>query len=39
MTKLDSLEVTWPGPNGKTEKFAGVAVRRYIEITEGKGIS
>ena len=38
-TKLDSLEVTWPGPNGKTEKFTEVPVDRYIEITEGKGIS
>ncbi len=39
VTKLDSLEVTWPGPNGKTERFPEVPVDRYIEITEGKGIS
>jgi enediyne biosynthesis protein E4 len=38
-TKLDWLEVTWPGPNGKTEKFTEVPVDRYIVITEGRGIS
>jgi len=38
-TKLDWLEVKWPGPNGKTEKLAEVPVDRYVVITEGKGIS
>jgi hypothetical protein len=38
-TKLDWLEVKWPGPNGKTDKFTEVPVDRYITIMEGKGIS
>lgn len=38
-TKLDWLEVQWPGPKGKTERFTDVAADRYITITEGKGIS
>jgi hypothetical protein len=38
-TKLDWLEVKWPGPNGKTEKFAELPVDRYVALTEGKGIS
>jgi enediyne biosynthesis protein E4 len=38
-SKVEWLEVKWPGPNGKTEKFAEVPVDRYIAITEGKGIS
>lgn len=38
-TKLDWLEVKWPGPNGKAEKVAAVPVDRSIVITEGKGIS
>jgi len=37
-TKLDWLEVKWPGPNGKTEKFAEMPIDRYVVITEGKGI-
>jgi len=38
-TKLDWVEVKWPGPNGKTEKLAELPVDRYVAITEGKGIS
>ncbi len=37
-TNLDWLEVKWPGPTGKTERFTEVPVDRYITITEGKGI-
>ena len=38
-TKIDWLEVKWPGANGKIEKFAEVPVDRYLVISEGKGIS
>jgi enediyne biosynthesis protein E4 len=38
-TKLDWLEVKWPGPNERNEKFSAVPVDRYIVITEGKGIN
>lgn len=37
--KLDWLEVKWPAPSGKTERFADVPVDRYIVITEGKGLA
>jgi enediyne biosynthesis protein E4 len=33
--KLDWLEVRWPQPSGKTERFTDVPVDRYITITEG----
>jgi len=37
--KIDSLEIQWPQPSGKTEKFTDLPVDRYITITEGKGIA
>jgi len=37
-TKLDFLEVQWPQPSGKTERFSNVPINRYITIEEGKGI-
>ena len=36
-TKIDWLEVQWPQPSGKTERFADVPVDRYITIVEGEG--
>jgi hypothetical protein len=38
-TKLDWLEVRWPGPSGKVEKLQELPVDRYIVITEGKGVT
>jgi enediyne biosynthesis protein E4 len=35
---VDWLEVTWPAPSSKTERFANVPVDRYLTIVEGKGI-
>ena len=35
-TKIDWIEVQWPQPSGKTERFADLPVDRYITITEGK---
>ncbi|MGC1618914.1 MAG: CRTAC1 family protein [Candidatus Acidiferrum sp.] len=35
--KLDWLEVKWPNPSGRTERFTGLPVDRYITIVEGQG--
>jgi hypothetical protein len=37
-TKLDWLEIRWPAPSGKTERFTDVPVDRYITLVEGRGI-
>jgi hypothetical protein len=36
-TKVDWLEVTWPQPSGRVERFSDVPVDRYVTIVEGKG--
>ena len=33
-TKLDWLEVRWPAPSGKVERFTNLPVDRYIQILE-----
>ncbi|GAC1428493.1 MAG: CRTAC1 family protein [Terriglobales bacterium] len=38
-TKLDSLEIRWPGPSSRIDRFSNLAADRYINIVEGKGIS
>jgi enediyne biosynthesis protein E4 len=35
--KLDWLEVKWPLPSGKVERFTNLTVDRYITIVEGEG--
>jgi hypothetical protein len=35
--KLDWLEVQWPPPSGKTERFTNLPVNRYITMVEGEG--
>ena len=37
-TKVDSLEIKWPQPSGKTERFTSLGADRYITIVEGQGI-
>jgi hypothetical protein len=37
-TKIDWLEVKWPEPGGKTERFTALPIDRYITIVEGQGI-
>src|SRR5437016_4206082 len=37
-SQLDELEIRWPAPSKRTDKFANVAPNRYIHIIEGKGI-
>ena len=36
--KIDWLEVRWPEPSGKTEKFTALPIDSYITIVEGQGL-
>jgi hypothetical protein len=36
-TRFDWLEVNWPEPGGKTERFTGLPIDRYVTIVEGEG--
>ena len=36
-TKIDWLEVKWPQPSGRVERFTDLPVGRYITIVEGEG--
>jgi hypothetical protein len=38
-TKVDWVEVKWPQPSGKVERFRDLPTGRYIKIVEGKGIA
>ncbi len=35
--KLDWLEIKWPMPGGKTERFTDLPIDRYLTIVEGEG--
>jgi hypothetical protein len=37
-SKIEKLEIRWPLPSGRVEKFADVPVDRYVTVVEGKGI-
>ncbi|HLY59928.1 MAG TPA: CRTAC1 family protein [Terriglobia bacterium] len=36
--KFDWIEVKWPPPSGKVERFTNLPLDRYITLTEGEGI-
>jgi hypothetical protein len=36
-TKIDWLEVKWPLPSGKVEKYTDLPIDRYVTIVEGEG--
>ncbi|HVT99676.1 MAG TPA: ASPIC/UnbV domain-containing protein, partial [Acidobacteriaceae bacterium] len=36
-TQIDWLEVHWPQPGGKVERFTKLPIDRYITIVEGEG--
>ena len=36
-TALDWLEIKWPAPSGKVERFTDVPIDRYVAIVEGRG--
>lgn len=37
--KLDFLEIRWPLPSGRVERFTSLPLNTYVTITEGKGIA
>jgi hypothetical protein len=37
--KLDWIEVKWPPPSGRIERFKGLTDRKYQRIVEGTGES
>ena len=37
-TKVDWLEIRWPAPSSRVERFTNLPVNRYITIVEGKGL-
>jgi enediyne biosynthesis protein E4 len=36
-TRIDWLEIQWPQPSGRAERFADLPIDRYITIIEGQG--
>ena len=36
--KVDALEIHWPAPSKRVDKFTDLAANRYIRIVEGAGI-
>jgi enediyne biosynthesis protein E4 len=38
-TAVDWVEVTWPGPRRRVERFSQLAVDRYVKLVEGTGKS
>jgi hypothetical protein len=34
---IEWLEIKWPQPSGKVERFTDLPIDRYVTITEGKG--
>ncbi|HXM95114.1 MAG TPA: CRTAC1 family protein [Candidatus Dormibacteraeota bacterium] len=38
-TKLDWLEIRWPGPSLRIDRYTDLSIDRYISIVEGKGLS
>jgi hypothetical protein len=35
--KIDWLEIKWPAPSGRVERFTDLPIDRYVTIVEGKG--
>jgi hypothetical protein len=36
-TKVDWVEITWPQPSGRVERFTDLPIDRYVTVVEGKG--
>jgi hypothetical protein len=36
-TRLDYLEVAWPRPSQRKERFENLPIDRYLTIVEGRG--
>ena len=37
-TKIDWVEIKWPGPSTKVERLTDLPLDKYVTIVEGKGI-
>jgi hypothetical protein len=37
-TKVDWLEIKWPGPSTRVDRIENVPVDKYVRIVEGKGL-
>ncbi len=37
-TGVDSLEIKWPAPSDRVDRFTDLPIDRYITVVEGKGI-
>jgi hypothetical protein len=37
-TSIDWLEIVWPLPSGRAERFTRLPIDRYVTIVEGKGL-
>ena len=37
--KIDFVEIRWPGPSNRVERFTSVPLNRYVTIVEGKGLA
>jgi len=37
--RIDTLEIHWPAPSNRIEKFTTLPINRYLQVVEGKGIS
>ena len=36
-TRIDWVEVSWPMPSGRTERFTNIPLDQYITVVEGQG--
>jgi hypothetical protein len=36
-SKVDWLEIKWPAPSARTERFTDLPINRYVRIVEGRG--
>jgi hypothetical protein len=36
-TSIDSVEIAWPQPSGRVERFTDLPIDRYVTVVEGKG--
>jgi hypothetical protein len=36
-TSVDYVEITWPQPSGRVERFTNLPIDKYVTIVEGKG--
>ena len=36
-TAVDFVEITWPPPSGRVERFTDLPIDRYVTVVEGRG--